>query len=416
MYVPLGVQAQFWFRPRVELDSRLGPSPSLQALKVVRETNKKHLRFLAQHEQELLRRIDPEDANHIYMQLGLKRPEPGEDPCSEFSNKDPEPYRRGDLEPITVVGLRSHHHPVAEVQAQSFSTWLSMRDQYYADQQQAATANVSSWVVQTDDAFSETGSWSTHEAPDSEWSAGSCASASGSGSGSEWCDDDVQWDLQGSNWSDEGDTNSHAEERSDQVRDQVPALSEHDHWTSGLPTPPPSDSSSLPSSPVLSKSQMTPETATIDANESADSASEGSDITAIEELTQVLNDRKIMETFLDGIARRIKDYCMSKSEKEAEKAAERQRYGPVRQRRQKQREQERGDPKRGVRFRRNLTMLPEQTKLHRPEEACREYFETHFQMTHVYEDEVGQVHAEPVATEGLPRENQYEWMKGHREL
>ncbi|KAL1860293.1 hypothetical protein Daus18300_009348 [Diaporthe australafricana] len=404
MYVPLGVQAQFWFAPRLETDNRSGPSPSVQALKLVRETNKKHLRFLAQHEQKLLQHIDPDDANDVYAQYGMKRPEPGDDPCPDSSNKDDEPYRRGDLEPITVVGLRSHHHPVPEVRAQAFATWKEMKAHYYDNQPQAATQATSSWVVQTDDAFSEAGTWTTQEASTSDWQTD--WSAPDSCSASEWGDDDLH-----RAWSDSEDD---AESSDGNQFGQVPALPGSEDWPAELPTPPVSEICSPPSSPVLSDGQPTPAIFVSDPDPSTNSlASKGLRLSAREELAQVLNDRRIMETCLDVIVKRIKNSSMTKADKEKEKAAQRYNYQPSHWRRKMLRVEERGDSKRSLCLYHKLIMSSEQAKLHNLEETCRASFKNHFQMTHVYEDAVGKVHTEPVATEGLPPGNQYEWMKAH---
>lgn len=403
--------------PRVELDSRLSPSPSIQALKIVRDTNKKHLRFIAQHEKKLLQRINPEDANQIYMQFELDPPEPGEDPNSDSDNEDVEPYRRGDLEPITVVGLRSHHHPVAEVRAQALATWQSMRDDYYNNQHQEAAVDSSSWVVQDDNAFSEAAIWTTQETPDGGEQTNSSTSASAASSASDSdneytgddYDDDLQWDRHGGNWPDgEDETDSLGDQRS-------PELSGSVHWLTQLPTPPPSEKASPPPSPVLSESQMAPTTGVSDNISSTGcSTTAKSGLSAGEELSQVLNDRKIMEAFLERIVKRIKESYMSKSEREAEKAYERQKDRASHRKVQKPRGEERADPKRALRFRRRLTMSPEQAEEHKLEETCKTHFESHFQMTHHYEDTEGRVHAEPVATEGLPPENKFQWMKAHR--
>lgn len=403
--------------PRVELDSRLSPSPSIQALKIVRDTNKKHLNFIAQHEKTLLQRIDPEDANQIYMQFGIDPPEPGEDPNSESDNEDVEPYRRGDLEPITVVGLRSHHHPVAEVRAQALATWQSMRDDYYNNQHQEAAVDSSSWVVQDDNAFSEAAIWTTQETPDRGEQTSSSTSASASSSASDSdneytgddYDDDLQWDRHGGNWPDgEDETESLGDQRS-------PELSGSGHWFTELPTPPPSEKASPPPSPMLSESQMAPTIGVSDNISSTDSStSNESGLSAREELSRVLNDRKIMEAFLERIVKRIKESYMSKSEKEAEKAYERQKYRASHRKVQKPRGEERADPKRALRFRRTLTVSPAQAEKHKLDEVCKTHFGTHFQMTHHYEDAEGRVYTEPVATEGLPSENKFQWMKAHR--
>lgn len=400
----------------MELDSRLKPSPSIQALKVVRDTNKKHLGFIAQHEKKLLQQIHPEDAKRIYMQFGLDPPGPEDDPYSKSGNEDVEPCRRGDLEPITVVGLRSHHHPVAQVRAQALATWQTMRDHYYDNQQQTAGEGSSSWVVQNDNAFSEAGIWTTQETIGSEEPADSSTSASASSSASD-CDDEhadghIQWDTHDRAWSDgEGDTDSLGQHHSE----LFPALSEGDHWLTELPTPPPSDTHSPPPSPVLAEDQLAP------VNESCEpvpstgfSASVDSDLIAREELSQVLSDRKIMEAFLDGIVKRIEESYMSKSEKEAEKTVEDQKNRTTHREEQKPRGEERGDARRTLRFRRSLAVSPEQAEQHRPEGMCKAHFEAYFVMTHKYEDALGNVHSEPVATEGLPPENRYEWMKAHR--
>lgn len=401
----------------MELDSRLSPSPSIQTLKIVRDTNKKHLGFIAQHEKKLLQRIDPEDANQIYMQFGLDPPEPGEDPSPESDNEDDEPYRRDDLLPMTVVGLRSHHHPVAQVRAQALATWQTMRDDYYRNQHQEAASDSSSWVVQDDNAFSEAAIWTTQETPDGGEQTNSSTSASASSSTSDSdneytgddYDDDLHWDLYGSTWSDgEDETDSLSEKRSSE-------LSGSSHWLTELPTPPPSDKASPPPSPVLSECQMAPAAGDSDYISSTGSSTSGdSGLSAREELSRVLNDRKIMEAFLERIVKRIKESYMSKSEKEAEKAYERQRYRASHRKAQKPRGEERADPKRALHFRRTLTMSPEQAEQHNLEEVCKTHFETHFQMTHHYEDAEGRVHAEPVATEGLPSENKFQWMKAHR--
>lgn len=417
MYVPLQVEPRFWFRPRVEPDSRLSPSPSIQALKIVRDTNKKHLGFIAQHEKKLLQRIDPEDAKQIYMQFGLNPPEPGDESSPESGNEDAEPCRRGDLEPITVVGLRSHHHPVAQVRAQALATWQTMRDDYYKNLRQAAAADSSSWVVQDDNAFSEAAIWSTQETPDGGEPTDSSTSASASSSASD-CDnedadddydDDFRWDLHGSTWSDgEDETDSLGEQRS-------PEPSGSGHWLTELPTPPPSHKSSPPSSPVLPESQLAPTTGLFDHVSSTDSSTaDDSGLRARGELSRVLNDRKIMESFLEGIVKRIKDAYMSKSEKEEEKAYERQKYRASHRKRHNPRGEERADPKRALSFRRTLAMSPEQAEQHKLEVMCKAHFETHFQMTHHYEDAVGRVYSEPVATEGLPPENKFQWMKAHQ--
>ncbi|KAI3394901.1 hypothetical protein diail_2072 [Diaporthe ilicicola] len=406
MYVPLGVQPQFWFTPRMDLDSRLGPSPSIQALKVVRETNKKHIRFLVQHEQKLLQQIDPEEANHIYMQFGLERFEQGEHPSFHPSNKDGESGRRGDLWPITVVGLRSYHHPVAEIRSQSLATWHEMRAQYYADQGQLTNEDTSGWVVHANDAVSEAGTWTTQGDSTGDW----VIERTGSDSCSEWGDDDfISWS------DDEGDADSSDEERSDPVL----AHPSSDHCPSDIPTPPRSDTCSPPPSPALSNSQLVSNIGVSDPNTPADSSiRKVSGLSASEELAQVLSDRKILETFLDGIVKRIvkriKESSMSKAEREAEKADERQKQRPNRPRGQMPRGQERGDPKRSLRFHHGLIVSPEQAKLHKLEETCQSSFKTHFEMTHVYEDSTGKVYSEPVATEGLPPENQYKWMKAQR--
>lgn len=419
MYVPLQVEARFWFRPRVELDSRLRPSPSLQALKIVRDTNKKHLRFIAQHEKKLLQRMDPEDANQIYMQFGLSPPAPGEDPFSESNEEDVEPYRRDDLLPITVVGLRSHHHPVAQVRAQALATWQTMRDDYYNNQHQTESVDSSSWVVQNDNAFSEAAVWTTQETPGSEDPADSSTSAWASSSASD-CDnedtddddDDFQWDLHGSHWSDgEDDADSLGEQRSG----LSPELPGDDHWLTGLPTPPLSDKASPPPSPVLLESHLAPVTGVSDHMPSTDSSiADNPRLSAREELSQVLDDRRIMEAFLEGIVKRITESYMSKSEKEAEKAYENQKKRTSHRKSHKPQGEERADPRRTLRLRHTLIMSPEQSNQHKLEESCKAHFETHFQMTHHYEDAAGRVHAEPVATKGLPPENKFEWMKAPR--
>lgn len=419
MYVPLQVEARFWFRPRVELDSRLSPSPSIQALKIVRNTNKKHLQFIAQHEKKLLQRIDPEDAKQIYMQFGLSPPEPGEDPFSESSNEDVEPYRRGDLLPITVVGLRSHHHPVAQIRAQALATWQSMRDDFYNNQQQAESVDSSSWVVQNDNAFSEAAVWTIQETPSSEDPADSSASAWASSSASD-CDnedtddddDNFQWDLHGSDWSDGEDDSDPLGEQSSGSSPELPG---DDHWLTGLPTPPPSDKDSPPPSPVLPESQLAPVAGVSDHISSTDS-SVASDpgLSAREELCRVLNDRKIMEALLEGIVKRVEESYISKSEREAEKAYENQKKRTSHRKSRKPQGEERADPRRTLRLRHTLTMSPEQSKQHKLEESCKAHFDTHFQMTHHYEDAEGKVYAEPVATKGLPPENKFEWMKAHQ--
>lgn len=412
MYVPLQIEARFWFKPRAELDSRLGPSPSIQALKVVRDINKKHLGFISQHEKKLLQQIDPEDANHIYMQLGLKPPEPGNDPCPD--DEDAEPYRRGDVEPITVVGLRSHHHPVAQVRAEAFATWQTMRDDYYNNRQ---AADPSSWAVQDAKAFSEADIWTTQEIPDGEDLTDASTSATASASDFD-CDNeyaenagnDAQWDV--NDWPDcEGDTDMVGEQRPD----LSPELPGSEHWLAELPTPPASDTQSPLPSPVLSESQlMTTAGGSGPSRCTNSSVSDDSGLDAGEELSRVLNDRKIMEAFLDGIAKRIKESYLRKSEKEAEKAVDCQRYRPTQRKGRNPRVEERGDPRRPLRLCRSLRMSPEQAGQHKSEEACKAHFETHFQMTHQYEDAVGEVHAEPVTTEGLPPENKFEWMRAAR--
>lgn len=416
MYVPLRVDPHFWFNPRAELDSRLSSSPSIQALKVVRDTNKKHLRFIAQHEKKLLQQMDPEDANQVYMQLGLKRPGPGEEPWSDPSDENSEPYRLDDLLPITVVGLRSHHHPVAEVKAQAFATWKAMRDDYYSNQQQAEVMDSSSWVVQNHNAFSEVDSWTTEKGPWGEEPADLSTSASTSASTSE-CDGDdtdnnTQWDLQGNDWWSEAGGDSRGEKGSGLFPTEPPGS---DDWLAKFPTPPPSDTCSLPSSPVLSESQLTlapgiPESI-------LSTASSGSDhlgSSAREELFQVLSDRKIMEAFLEGIVKRIKESYMSKSEKEAVKAVENKKCRTTHREEPRFRGNRRGDPRRALGFCHTLTLSPEKTEQHILEKTCKSHFENHFMMTHQYEDTVGKVHAEPVATQGVPPENKFEWMKLHR--
>lgn len=399
----------------MELDSRLSPSPSIQALKIVRETNKKHLRFIAQHEKKLLQRIDPQDTSQIYMQFGLNPPKPGEDPFSKSSDEDVESYRRGDLLPITVVGLRSHHHLVAQIRAQELAKWQAMKDDYYKNQQQETDVHSSSWVVQNDNAFSEAAIWTVQETPGgddpSDSSISASASASASDCDNEYADDDDYdneddtWDLHGSNWSDgEDETDSLGEQRSG-----------GNHWLTGLPTPPPSDKASAPASPMLAESRLEPSTGASDHLPSTDSSiSDDSGLSAREELSEVLNDRKIMEAFLEKIVKRIKESYMSRSEKEAEKAYESQENRISRRKNQKPRGEERADPRRALRLHRALTMSPEQAKQHKPEHMCKAHFEAHFQMTHHYEDAVGKVYAEPVATEGLPPENKFEWIKTHR--
>lgn len=423
MYVPLRVEAWFWFRPRMELDSRLSPSPSIQALRIVRDTNKKHLGFIAQQEKKLLQQIDPEDASQIYMQFGLNQPEPGEDPLSKSSDEDVESYRIDDLLPITIVGLRSHHHPVAQIRAQALETWRTMKEDFYKNQQQAADSASSSWVVQNDNAFSEAAVWTVQEIPDGEDLLDSSISASGSASASD-CDkeyagdddhddEDDPWGFRGSNWSDgEDETNSLGE----QCSGLFPELPGGDHRLSGLPTPPPSDKASPPASPVLPESQPEPVAGSSDQVPSTNNSSvtDDSGLGAREELSQVLNDRKIMEVFLERIVKRIKESYMSRSEKEAEKAYESQKNRVSRQKSQKPRGEERADPRRTLRLCRTFTMSPDQVQQHKPEQTCRAHFETHFQMTHHYEDARGKVYAEPVATEGLPPENKFEWTKAHR--
>jgi hypothetical protein len=411
MYVSLQVDPRFWFNRRAEVDSRLSPSPSIQALKVVRDTNKKHLGFIAQHEKKLLQRMDPEDANQVYMQLGLKPPGPGEEPWSEPSDDNSEPYRRGDLEPISVAGLRSHHHPVPEVKAQALATWKSMREDYYKNQQPQETI-VDSWAVQDDSAFSEADSWTTQETPISEGHTDSSNSSSVFDSASdcddEYTDDRVQWDLQGDNW---WDSEADCEKRSG----LFPELPGSDHWLTNLPTPPPSDNCSSPSSPVLSEGQLAPTTGVSDPIPSTDSSvSDQSVLSASEELFQVLNDRKIMEAFLDGIVKRIKESYMSKSEKEAEKAVGNRRCRTTGREGRNPRGEGRGDPRRPLRLCRNVALSPKQVEQHILEKTCKAHFEIHFQMTHQYEDAVGKVHAEPVATQGVPPENRFEWMKTHQ--
>lgn len=416
MYVPLQVEPRFWFNPRAKLDSRLSPSPSIQALKVVRDTNKKHLRFIAQHEKNLLQRMDPEDANQVYMQLGLKRPGPGEKPWSDPSDESNEPYRLGDLLPITVVGLRSHHHPVAEVKTQAFTTWKAMRDDYYSNQYQAEVRDSSSWVVQNDNDISEVDSWATEESPWGEEPADLSTSASTSASTSDYDDDDtdnnIQWYLQGNDWwGSEAGTDSCGEKGS-RLFPEPPA---RDDWLAKLPTPPPSDTYSLPSSPVLSESQFalapgTPESIL----STASSVSDDSGSSAREELSQVLNDRKIMEAFLEGIVKRIKESYMSKSEKEAVKAVENKKCRTTRREEPRSRGNKRGDPRRALGFCHSPILSPEQAEQHTLEKTCKSHFENHFLMTHQYEDTVGEVHAEPVATQGVPPENKFEWMKTHR--
>lgn len=406
----------------MELDSRLSPSPSIQALRIVRDTNKKHLGFIARHEKKLLQQIDPEDASQIYKQSGLSQPELGEDPFSKSRDEEVEPYRIDDLLPITVVGLRSHHHPVAQIRAQALETWRTMKEDFYKNQQQAADSASSSWVVQNDNASSEAAVWTVQETPDGEdlldWSISASASASASDCDNEYAGDDDHdneddpWGFPGSDWSDgEDETNSLGE----QCSGLFPELPGGDHWLSGLPTPPPSDKASPPASPVLPESHPEPGTGASDQVPSTNpSVTDGSGLGAREELSRVLNDRKIMEAFLERIVKRVKESYMSKSEKETEKAYESQRNRISRQKSQKPRGEERADPRRSLRLCRTLTMSPEQAQQHKLEQMCRTHFETHFQMTHHYEDAGGKVYAEPVATEGLPPENKFEWTKAYR--
>lgn len=409
MYVPLRVDPGCWFKRHVALDSRVRPSPSVQAMKIARDLSKKHLQYIEDYEQELVQRITLEDVYHIYTQLGLKPPGTGQDTSSESSDENSEPYRTGDLLPITVVGLRSHHHPDLKIRAQAFATWEDMRDEYNDNERRQATlANASSWGVENDSSFSDAGSCTTEEIPCDEQLDESFTSESESSWGSEcdddFIDDDVQWDFGGEDW-----PHSKADTESCSLFPEPPG---GDRCLTQVPTPPSSDTCSSPCSPDLSKSQSVPTNDLI--------ASAGSPISvdpvpsASEELSQVLSDKKIVKAFLDGIVKRIKDSRISKSEKEAEKAAEEQEKRITHPERRNPRGEERGDPRRALRFRRSGVLSPEQAEQHILEKTRKAHFESHFQMTHQYEDEFGMVHAEPVATQGVPPANEYEWTMTQR--
>lgn len=404
MYVPLGVGPGCWFKRRAVLDSRVRPSPSVQAMKVVRGLSKKHLRYIAEHEQKLVQHMTPEDVYHTYTQLGLKPPGIGQDTGSEPSDDNSETYRTGDLLPITVVGLRSHHHPDPKVRAQAFATWEDMRDEYNDNQRrQAILAGAWSWDVQNDSFFSDAGSCTTEEIPWNEQLDDSSTSESesswSSGCDDDFIDDDVQWDFEGEDW-------SHSEADSEN-RSLFPGLSGGNNCLTQVPTPPSSNTCSSPCLQALSESQPAPTNDLIDTTDS-------SVLSASEELSQVLGDKKILEAFLDAIVKRIKESRISKSEKEAEKAAEDKEDRINRPERRNPRGEQRGDPRRALRFCRSGVLSTEQAEQHILEKTRKAHFESHFQMTHQYEDEFGMVHAEPVATQGVPPENKYEWTTTQR--
>ncbi|POS74058.1 hypothetical protein DHEL01_v207546 [Diaporthe helianthi] len=415
MYVPLRVDPRFWFKPRADLDSRLRPSPSVQAMKIVRGLTKKHLRFIAEHEQKLMQRMNPEDVYHVYTQLGLKPPGTGGDTGSESSDDNSETGRRGDVLPITVVCLRSHHHPSPTIRAEALETWKAMREESNSNQRrQAAPATSSSWEVQNDSSFSDAGSCTTEEIPFDD-SFNSFTSASESSWGSDCddgsIDDSAQWAFQGEdNWHNDADG-----ENCSELFSEPP---ESDRWLTQVPTPPPSDTYRSPCSPVPSQSQPAPSTSDVDPIDSIESSVSGDPVlSASEELSQVLNEKKILGAFLDGIVKRIKDSRISKSEREAEKQAEDKEHRASRPERPKPRgeeTQERGDPRRALRFCRSGVLSPEQAEHHILEKTRKAHFESHFQMTHQYEDKLGMVYAEPVATQGVPPENKYEWTTTQR--
>ncbi|KAG8159284.1 hypothetical protein KVR01_010945 [Diaporthe batatas] len=412
MYVPLQVDPSCWFKPRAVLDSRVRPSPSLQAMKIVRGLSKKHLQYIAEHEEKLVQRLTPEDVYRVYTQRGLKPPGTGQDTGSESSDDNSETYRDGDVLPITVVGVRSHHHPDPPVKAQAFKTWEAMRNEYNDNQRlQATLANASIWDVQNDSSLSESGSWTTEEISWNDQLDKSFTSESESSWGSK-CDDDfiddsVQCDFQGENW-----WHSETDSENCSLFPEPPGC---DHWLTQIPTPPDSDICSSPCSPVPSESQPALSSCAGDLLASTDSSVSGDPVlSASEELSQLLSDKKVLEAFLEGIVKRIKDSRISKSEKEAEKASQDKEQRLTRPERRHPRGEARGDPRRALRLYRSGVLSPEQAEQHIPEKTRKAHFESHFQMTHQYEDELGTVHAEPVATHGVPPENKYEWTTTQR--
>jgi hypothetical protein len=417
MYVPLQVEPRFWFNRRVEVDSRLSPSPSIQALKVVRDTNKKHLRFISQYEKKLLERMDRDDANRVYKHLGLKLPALGQEPWPEPNRDSDESYRIGDLKPITVAGLRSHHHPVSDVKAKALATWKAMRDDYRKNQQaQAAVVDSwapqgDSWAPQNDSSFAETDGWTTQETywgeePDNTFTSDFTA-ASYFNCENHYTDYSGECALQGENWWASG-------YGTEKPCDEFPELPGTDRWLTQLPTPPPSDTCSLPSSPVLSTSHFVSKNGVTDPVPSGDSSASNSPIlSAREELYQVLNDRKIMQALLDGIEKRIKKFYTNKSDKEKSKVAETQENNTAHREGCMSRAKERGDPRRTLRFGHSSVLSPDEVKNHILESTCKSHFETHFQMTHQYEDAAGKVYKEPLVTQGVPTDNTFAWTRTH---
>ena len=314
MYHPLGVHfLQTWNVPWIQPDERVAASATEEARKVKRDIARRHLASLCHHEEELLKLVDRDVVRDIYSQLGLEMPTPMPVPgqAEEGENSKCIDVLGGhDADYETVLLARSRFHPDQKVREEAVTS-LALLGRQDMEEWKTTAAD---WGATAADC----GVISTEETPTN--------SGDNLDIDSDWVDNQeqqCQWqDSALPENEDETESQQSIGCEEDQVADDELSACFVRERHPDLPTPPPSEMFSAPSSPTSSlRNDALPDMATH---------------CAIEELTTVLNDKKVLTIYLASIDEGIRRVRKTKAEKDADKEMASQLYARPVQRERRQ--------------------------------------------------------------------------------
>lgn len=317
MYRPLGVDlSRRWTIPWIQPDERVAASATEEARKIKREIARKHLEDLCRHEQALFKLVDREAAEDIYSRLNLEMPTQTPPPVSSDSSQDGDRGDSNNCSPPTthdadhelVLLARSKFHPDQSAREQA-AEGLVLIDKQKIEEWTNTAANCNTvdtevTATNSDDNPDAAFDWFIDYEQQTQWEDSTLAENK----------EDDQWDDE-------------PEEYSATDHDLYACIACEPH--SDLPTPPPSEMSSVPSSPTLSMNMPSHDTRCPDSDteEASKAASH-----PIDELAMVLNDKKALTTYLAGIDEGITKARRTKAEKAADREKFRQRYARPAQR------------------------------------------------------------------------------------
>lgn len=359
MYIPLGVDLhKVWDVPRVQPDSRLAPSASIEARKIKRGITRMHLESLRRYEKELLQRFDRNSVEVIYNRSGLPMPVEPKDENRKGGNKDiatnTGTLRKHDADYKAIQSARSRFHPVKAVREQAAANLVLLEKQEMEEWKRKAE----DWVTTT--VYSDTCSDMDAE--------GSCRGGWTDDNSDDLSDTDSAWsDVDDDRDSDDDDdkNDEHAQwekgiSSGDETEDLKIANSEShgavnlepsEHAACDLLVGLPAPTQSETTSPRLAHSLARHELISDTRNSSTDQEKSIEDHShAAEKLAFLLNDKRMLNVYLSKLEEGIKEAWKSKAQRDTDRENARQYYaGPTKRPEQARRWDRQWEPEEGQR-------------------------------------------------------------------